>query len=97
MRLILLSALANGETYGYELLQRLRSSQTPVGASEATLYPLLRELEASGHLQSRWEHNGSGPGRKYYRLSKSGLKLLSLLRSQWNQFQDEIQEVLKHD
>ena len=95
-RIVLLSTLAKGETYGYEILQRLRATKS-VGASEATLYPLLRELETSGHLASRWEHNGTGPGRKYYKLSKSGLKLLSLLRNEWSQFQDEIKEVLKDD
>ncbi len=95
-RLVLLTALVKGETYGYELLQRLRNSSSPTGASEATLYPLLRDLETNGHLESRWEHNGTGPGRKYYRLSKSGFKLLSLLRNEWSQFQDEIKQVLNN-
>lgn len=96
-RLVVLSAVAKGETYGYDLLRRMRRvSAVPHGASEATLYPLLREMEAGGFLSSRWVQEETGlPARKYYRLTRRGLELLALLKRSWSNVRREMELVMK--
>ena len=42
-----------------------------LGLTESTLYPVLKRLEAAGHVSARSaEHNGRL--RKYYRITDSG-------------------------
>ena len=49
-----LSVIAEHETYGYEILQRLTESGfTELG--EGTMYPVLTRLEKNGHIKCRKE------------------------------------------
>jgi DNA-binding PadR family transcriptional regulator len=66
--------------YGYSLKQALADGGMPV--EEGTLYPLLRRLEAQGLLLSEW-NNQHAPPRRYYRLSKEGLRVFALLADAW--------------
>jgi DNA-binding PadR family transcriptional regulator len=79
---IVLAVLAGlrEEHYGYSLRQALVEGGLEV--SEGTLYPLLRRLEGSGLLASRWEL-GEGRPRRYYRLSREGEAALRELRRGW--------------
>ncbi|HEX8325376.1 MAG TPA: helix-turn-helix transcriptional regulator [Tepidisphaeraceae bacterium] len=76
--------LETGEKYGYELVQALdRQSGGVLAMGQSTLYPLLYNLEAKGHVASRIETADSGRDRKYYRLTAAGKKRLEHDRAQW--------------
>jgi PadR family transcriptional regulator len=67
---LVLQALAQGHHYGFEVM---RVADLPSG----TVYPLLRRLEASGMVQSRWEdeaaaHAEGRPARRYYEATRQG-------------------------
>jgi len=82
-RPLLLSILAEGESYGYELMQKVRElSAGEIEWSDGMLYPVLHKLERDGLIQSQWKES-SGRGRKYYRLSPNGRKALGIERKQW--------------
>ncbi|HHU82547.1 MAG TPA: PadR family transcriptional regulator [Firmicutes bacterium] len=69
---LVLSILEEGDTYGYQLSERVARI---LELSETALYPVLRRLEAQGWLGTyAVEHNGRL--RKYYHLTVAGQKRL---------------------
>lgn len=80
---LILSILARGEGYGYQILQDIRDLSGGAWSwSEAMLYPVLHRLKSEGLVQSRWSAE-SGRRRKYYRLTQKGLDALQVERSHW--------------
>jgi len=81
---LVLAILAEGDSYGYAILQRVRElSGGRLEWTDGMLYPVLHRLERSGLVASRWEKADSGRRRKYYRLTDSGLEQLADERRQW--------------
>jgi len=83
-RPLLLSILAEGESYGYEIIRSVRElSGGRIEWSDGMLYPVLHRLEAEGLIESEWRRAESGRERKYYRLSGDGRKAMRSERAQW--------------
>lgn len=78
------------EAYPSDILQQLKDAKLVV--LEGTLYPLLTRLKNAGMLDYRWEESPSGPPRKYYSVTKTGLKFYAQLRSTW----DELSNAVTH-
>ncbi len=81
---IVLAILAEEDSYGYAILQRVRELSS--GAMEWTdgmLYPVLHRLERLGLVEARWETAESGRRRKYYRITDRGREQLAEERRQW--------------
>jgi DNA-binding PadR family transcriptional regulator len=75
---LVLQALAQGFGYGFEVM---RATRLPSG----TVYPLLRRLEATGLVRSRWEdtteaHADARPARRYYEATATGATALAEAR-----------------
>ncbi len=90
METIVLSALAEGQTHGFELLKRLQErSEGTFDLKEGTLYPVLYRLEAAGLVKAQWEKENSsrrGPRRRLYQLTSKGTKALDKARNDWQIF-----------
>ena len=81
---IVLMILAEGDSYGYAILQRVRElSGGRIEWTDGMLYPLLHRLERLGHVEARWEVAESGRRRKYYRITSLGRTQLAEERKQW--------------
>lgn len=81
---LVLSILAGGESYGYELIQRVRElSGGQLEWSDGMLYPVLHRLERDGLIESEWKQSKTGRERKYYSLRSEGRKALESERRQW--------------
>jgi len=80
-----LSIVADGETYGYLVAQRLAEAGLGV-VKGGTLYPLLTRYEADGLLQSTWREGDGGPGRKYFTLTTAGRIEVDRIRREWPLF-----------
>ncbi len=81
---LVLSVLAEGENYGYALIQRVRElSDGRIEWTEGMLYPVLHWMEEQGYLESEWRQAASGRRRKYYRLRAPGRRALETERQQW--------------
>jgi PadR family transcriptional regulator len=92
--LLVLSVLADGELYGYDIAQRIRARSGGVFApSEGALYPSLHRLEAEGALVARWSRSDRGPRRRYYRLTDTGRTLLERNRREWEAFSGVVEAV----
>lgn len=81
---IILSLLAHGEAYGYEIIYRIQSlSNGKLQWTAGTMYPVLHRMETKGLIEAVWRPSESGPRRKYYRLTDKGLRALEQEKSQW--------------
>ncbi|MBL0939350.1 MAG: helix-turn-helix transcriptional regulator [Gemmatimonadaceae bacterium] len=81
---IVLAILAEGDSYGYAILQRVRElSGGKLEWTDGMLYPVLHRLERVGHVEARWEQSDTGRNRKYYRLTAQGREQLKEERRQW--------------
>ena len=79
-----LSILAEGESYGYAIIQRVKAlTHGRMEWTTSTLYPVLHSLENKGLLESFWLSSEEGPRRKYYRLTAKGVKVLEKEKRQW--------------
>lgn len=82
---LVLGILAEEESYGYAILQRVRElSDGRLEWSDGMLYPLLHRLERLGQIEASWVTAPNGRPRKHYRLSRSGEALLAEQRRQWS-------------
>lgn len=81
---IVLAILAEGDSYGYAILQRVRElSGGRMEWTDGMLYPVLHRLERLGHVEARWEVAETGRRRKYYRITAQGRTQLADERRQW--------------
>lgn len=79
-----LKLLEQREMYGYELVDALTKRTDGVLAlGQATLYPMLYNLEAKGWLAASERTAPSGRQRKYYRLTDEGRAQLVQQTEQW--------------
>ncbi len=91
LSLVLLSLLEDGEMYGYRLSQAIKErSNGRLGTKDATLYPILRELEENDIVTGEWRSSPDGPRRKYFRLTAKGRKYLTKEREAFREFADLI-------
>ena len=81
---LLLSLLGAGESYGYELIRRMKElSAEEILWTEGMLYPVLHRLEAEGLIAAEWRDAETGRQRKYYRLCHEGRTALKREQAQW--------------
>ena len=81
---LVLAILAEGDSYGYAILKRVRElSGGDLAWTDGMLYPVLHRLERLGFIEARWETADSGRRRRYYRLTSRGRTQLTEERKQW--------------
>ena len=95
LSLLLLRLLAERESYGYEVVQRLHALGL-VDILEGTVYPALTRLEREGRLTTRLVPSSSGPARKYYRPTAAGHEALAERTAQWRALVDTVTGALAH-
>jgi DNA-binding PadR family transcriptional regulator len=81
---LVLSILAEGESYGYAILKRVRAlSGGELEWTDGMLYPLLHRLGRLGYVTTEWRTPPEGRRRRYYRLTDAGRAALAEHRRQW--------------
>ncbi|MGD9939354.1 MAG: PadR family transcriptional regulator [Clostridia bacterium] len=81
---LVLAILAEADSYGYAILQRVRElSGGQLAWTDGMLYPVLHRLERLGYIEARWELSDTGRKRKYYRITGEGRTQLVAERNQW--------------
>jgi PadR family transcriptional regulator PadR len=84
-----LALLASEERYGFDLVRALADVDGMV-TSEGTIYPLLSRLRRDGLVESTWRESPTGPPRRYYRLTRTGLAALDGFIQEWSRFRDAV-------
>ena len=94
--LLVLSLLAEGEKYGYQMIAELaRRSDNTYQLKEGTLYPILHALEKEGRVKSFRREAENGRERKYYRITPTGLALLQDKAEEWRLFSEKVNAVVQ--
>jgi len=93
LTLLLLQLLAEQESYGYEVVQRLHALGL-TDVLEGTVYPALTRLEREGRLSARLVSSTSGPARKYYRPTEAGREALTSGTEAWQRLSAIVDDTL---
>jgi DNA-binding PadR family transcriptional regulator len=81
---LVLAILAEGESYGYAILKRVRAlSAGELAWTDGMLYPLLHRLLRLGYVTTEWRTPAAGRRRKYYRITDEGRAALADQQRQW--------------
>jgi PadR family transcriptional regulator, regulatory protein PadR len=81
---LVLAILAEGESYGYAILKRVRAlSGGELEWTDGMLYPLLHRLHRLGYVTTESRTSAEGRRRKYYMLTDDGRAALADQQRQW--------------
>ena len=96
LALLAVVATSTEPMYGYQIAKRLEQLGDGVLAGkQSALYPVLRNLEGAGLLDSFVEPSVSGPPRRYYRATAAGRYALTDWSAAWRATRDSLDAVLK--
>ena len=88
-----LAAIKNEESYGYKIIKDMKPY---IEMSESTLYTILKRLELADMLTVRTAEHG-GRLRKYYRITRSGLRRIEEFKKEWGEVMSIYSFVIKED
>ena len=82
--------------YGYQIAKQLeRIGEGVLSGKQSALYPVLRNLQAAGLLDSHVEPSIAGPPRRYYRITTVGRTTLNEWAAAWRATRDSVDAVLE--
>ncbi|MCD0448221.1 PadR family transcriptional regulator [Actinocorallia sp. API 0066] len=90
-----LAVLDERDSYGYEVVRRLREAGLE-DVGDASVYGTLRRLFKAGALTSYVVPSEEGPHRKYYGLNATGRTTLDGSRATWRRFARTMDGLLDH-
>ncbi|WP_040226088.1 PadR family transcriptional regulator [Bhargavaea cecembensis] len=90
----LLAVIGQGETYGYEMVEKL-GEQGLTMVSEGSIYPVLLRMQKEGLVMTVMRPSPNGPKRKYYRLSEAGERELEAFKGRWDTMSAAVGNILK--
>lgn len=88
-----LAAIKNEDSYGYKIIKDMKPY---IEMSESTLYTILKRLEAADMLTVRTAEYG-GRLRKYYRITRLGLKRIEDFKNEWKEIMSIYEFVTKEE
>ena len=75
-----------GSLHGYGIARRIEQiSGDLLAVNQGTLYPVLLKLEQEGAISSEWGASENNRRARFYRLTRSGRKLLETETRDWEQ------------
>ena len=84
----ILSIIRQGEVYPSDIVEKMKAANLHI--LEGTLYPLLTRLKNAGYLTYRWVESNSGPPRKYFVMTETGLDFYNELEKTWKELADAV-------
>ncbi len=96
LALLAVLAAASEPMYGYQIAKTLeRFGEGVLSGKQSALYPVLRNLEGAGLLDSFVEPSDAGPPRRYYRITAPGRAALRDWAAAWRATRDSVDAVLE--
>jgi PadR family transcriptional regulator, regulatory protein PadR len=96
LALLAVLGVAAEPMYGYQIAKTLeRHGEGALSGKQSALYPVLRNLESAGLLESYVEPSISGPPRRYYAITTVGRSALAAWTAAWIATRDSVDSVLK--
>lgn len=91
LEMLILSIVDKGDSYGYQISQRLKDVS---GIKDSALYPVLKRLSENGCIES-YDKPFQGRNRKYYRMTESGRDYYRMLAQAWNEHLQAIEQIME--
>lgn len=92
IEILVLSLLNRHDYYGYELVTEISKY---IEMSEGTIYPLLSRFKKDGLVDTYLAESHNGPPRKYYRITKEGMKEYQSSLAEWKTFTEAVNRLLR--
>ncbi|MBE6747537.1 MAG: PadR family transcriptional regulator [Ruminococcaceae bacterium] len=93
--MLVLSVIEKEDMYGYQIIKEIQlRSDNAFTFKEGTLYPILHNFESDGYVKSYWLESESGRKRKYYKITKKGIKSLADSKEEWKTYSVAVSKVL---
>ena len=93
--LLILALLEESDRHGYEIGKLIEGrSGGRLHFRIGSLYPVLCRLEEKKLIKGRWVEHGSGPRRRYYRLTAQGRKFLQTERDTWKAYVAAVNRII---
>ncbi|AEP00530.1 MAG: PadR family transcriptional regulator [Weizmannia coagulans] len=89
-----LEIISRGETYGYEITQRLRKLGF-TDVVEGTVYTITMRLEKKSLVNVEKKPSTMGPPRKFYTLNETGQEQLEIFWRKWEFISGKMNELKK--
>ncbi len=87
--------ISRGSTYGYEITQQLRKLGFE-DVVEGTVYAILIRLEKAENVSIDKRPSEIGPPRKFYSLTESGMRELTLFWDKWEFVSSKINQLKEY-
>ena len=94
LELVLMNLLAEGESHGYEMAQKLKRLKG-LEIREGNIYPVLARLQIDGLVSTYTLASTDGPRRKYYKLTRTGEQVLDRMNEHWVEVAARIDQIMK--
>ena len=83
--MLILKALSLGPLHGYGVIQRIRQlSDELLEVEQGSLYPAVYRIEQRGWISSKWGVTEAGRRAKFYMLTKTASKRLTVEEESWD-------------
>jgi transcriptional regulator len=94
--LLILRTLQKDALHGWAISERIQQvSEDVLQINQGSLYPALHRLEHKGWIEAEWKVSELGRRAKYYQLTTSGRKQLTIETREWDRMQHAISRVMK--
>ena len=94
--LLILRTLQTQPLHGWAIADRiLQISDDVLQVNQGSLYPALHRLEHQGWIEAEWAVSELGRRAKYYQLTASGRKQLTVAAGEWERMAAAIARVMK--
>jgi PadR family transcriptional regulator PadR len=92
--MLILQIVSLEPAHGYGIAQRLEQiSNAVIRLNQGSLYPALHRLEQKKWLKAEWKQSETGREAKFYWLTASGRKQLTVEKDDWARLADAVQLV----
>jgi PadR family transcriptional regulator PadR len=96
LALLILRTLQTDSLHGWAISERIQQiSQDVLQINQGSLYPALHRLEHQGWIEAEWAVSELGRRAKYYTLTASGRRQLTIEASEWERMSTAIGRVMK--
>jgi len=94
--LLILRTLQKEGLHGWAISERIQAiSEDVLQINQGSLYPALHRLEHQGWLEAEWKVSELGRRAKYYRLTTSGRRRLTVEAREWDRMSKAIGRVMR--
>jgi transcriptional regulator len=94
--LLILRTLQNDSLHGWAISERIQQlSRDVLQINQGSLYPALHRLEHQGWIEAEWAVSELGRRAKYYRLTTTGRRQLTVEADAWERMSEAIGRVMK--